>query len=101
MNVSKLKELIKERPQIDAQNDILTERSQNDQYNILSLNLSDTIDFLNNCSSEELYWVSELFERLSEHFKSQKLIECMEKNEKRTGIDCSINIEYAKAALNY
>lgn len=68
---------------------------------LLKLNLSDTIDFLNNCSSEELYWVSELFERLSEHFKSQKLIECMEKNEKRTGIDCSINIEYAKAALNY
>lgn len=64
MNVSKLKELIKERAQIDAQNDILTERSQNDQYNILSLNLSDTIDFLNNCTSEELYWVSELFERL-------------------------------------
>lgn len=30
MNVSKLKELIKERAQIDAQNDILTERSQND-----------------------------------------------------------------------
>ena len=46
MNVNKLKELIKERAQIDAQNDILTERSQNDQYNILSLNLSDTIDFL-------------------------------------------------------
>ena len=61
-----LKELIKERAQIDAQNDILTERSQNDQYNILSLNLSDTIDFLNNCTSEELYWVSELFERLRE-----------------------------------
>ena len=52
MNVSKLKELLKERAKIDAQNDILTERSQNDQYNILSLNLSDTIDFLNNCSSE-------------------------------------------------
>lgn len=66
MNVSKLKELIKERAQIDAQNDILTERSQNDQYNILSLNLSDTIDFLNNCTSEELYWASELFERLRE-----------------------------------
>ena len=61
-----LKELIKERAQIDAQNDILTEGSQNNQYNILSLNLSDTIDFLNNCTSEELYWVSELFERLRE-----------------------------------
>ena len=101
MNVNKLKELIKERALIDAKNDILTEQSQNDQFDILSLNLSDTIDFFNNCSPEELYWVSELFERLSEHFKSKELIECMKRNALRMGIDCSINIEYAKDALNY
>ena len=101
MNTSKLKELIKEREQIDAQNDVLTEKNHNEQFELLSYNLLETMDFLNICSSEEIYWVSELFERLSEHFKSQELIDCMESNAKRTGVDCAIDIEYAKKALKY
>ena len=101
MNTSKLKELIKEREQIDAQNDVLTEQNHNEQFELLSDNLLETMDFLNICSSEEIYWVSELFERLSEHFKSQELIDCMESNAKRTGVDCAIDIEYAKKALKY
>ena len=39
--------------------------------------------------------------KLSEHFKSQELIDCMESNAKRTGVDCAIDIEYAKKALKY
>ena len=101
MNTSKLKELIKEREQIDAQNDVLTEQNHNEQFELLSDNLQETMDFLNTCSPEELYWVSELFEKLSEHFKSQELIDCMECNAKRTGVDCAMDIEYAKEALNY
>ena len=101
MNTNKLKELIKEREQIDAQNDVLTEQNHNEQFELLSENLHETMDFLNICSSEEIYWLSELFERLSEHFKSQELIDCMESNAKRTGVDCAIDIEYAKKALKY
>ena len=74
MNTSKLKELLKERAQIDAQNDVLTEQSHNEQFELLSNNLQETMVFLNTCTPEEIYWVSELFERLSEHFKSQELI---------------------------
>ena len=99
MNVEKLKGLIKERALIDAQNDVLTEQNHDEQFKLLSVNLSETINFLNNCLPEELYWVSELYERLSEHFKSQELIDCMESNAKRTGIDCAMDIEYAKKAL--
>ena len=101
MNVNKLKELIKERELIDAQNDVLTEQNHDEQFKLLSVNLSETINFLNNCLPEELYWISELFERLSEYFKSMELINCMERNAQRTGVDCSIDIQYAKDALNY
>ena len=45
MNTSKLKELIKEREQIDAQNDVLTEESHNEQFELLSNNLQETMDF--------------------------------------------------------
>ncbi len=59
------------------------------------------MNYLNICSSEEFYCISEMFEDLSEYFKSQELIDCMERNAKRTDVDCSININYAKDALNY
>lgn len=36
-----------------------------------------------------------IFDDLSEHFQSKELIECMEKNAKRTGFDCSVDIECA------
>lgn len=101
MNVSKLKELLKERALIDAQNDVLTKNNWDTQLKILTKNLDETISFLNFCSKEELYWISELFEELSEYFKSQELIYCMERNAKRTGVDCSLDIKYAKDALNY
>ena len=101
MNVNKLKELIKERELIDAQNDVLTEQNHDEQFKLLSVNLYETINFLNNCLPEELYWISELFERLSEYFKSMELINCMERNAQRTGVDCSIDIQYAKDVLNY
>ena len=37
-----------------------------------------------------------VFEDLSKFFKSQELIEFMERNALRTGVDCSIDIDYAK-----
>lgn len=101
MNVNKLKELLKERILIDAQNDVLIKENWESQFSILTENLNGTIKFLDSCSKEEFYWVSELFEELSEYFKSKELIDCMERNAKRTGEDCSMDIKYAKDALNY
>ncbi|MGM9970848.1 MAG: hypothetical protein ACI35W_00365 [Anaeroplasmataceae bacterium] len=99
MNVDKVKELILERSKMDPQNDILAGQNQEQLFEIFKVNLNECIEFLDSCSAEELYWISELFDDLSEHFKSQELIECMERNALRTGVDCSIDIEYAKKAL--
>lgn len=100
MNTKKIKQLIEERDRIDPQNDILAEENQKKVFDILKVNLNDTIEYLDNCTSRELFWVSELFDDLSEYFKSKELIECMERNSKRTGIDCKLDIYYAKEALN-
>ena len=99
MNKEQIEILLEERKNIDAQNDVLTEENHQKIFSIMKNNLSDVIDYLNGCSSESFYWISELFEDLSEHFKSQELIECMERNALRTGVDCSVDIEYAKKAL--
>lgn len=99
MNKEQIEILLEERKNIDAQNDVLTEENHQKLLSIMKNSLSDVIDYLNDCSSESFYWISELFEDLSEHFKSQELIECMERNALRTGVDCSDDIEYAKKAL--
>lgn len=101
MNVEKLSELIIIRTKIDAQNDILTENNHNQQLELLCENLQDTMKFLDECSPQEFYWISELFERLSEHYKSQELIDCMKYNAKRTNMNVFVDINYAEEALKH
>lgn len=101
MNVKKLKELIIIRTKIDAQNDILTEENHNYQLELLCDNLQETMKFLNECSSEEFYWLSELFESLSEYYKSQELIDCMKANAIRTKNNVLDDIKYAEEVLKH
>lgn len=99
MRKEQIEILIEERKKIDAQNDVLTEENHQKLLSIMKDSLNDVIDYLNGSSPESFYWISELFEDLSEHFKSQELIDCMERNALRTGVDCDCDIEYAKKAL--
>lgn len=62
---------------------------------ILSVNLNETMQYLDSISKEDISYVCSIFDDLSEHFQSKELIECMEKNAKRTGFDCSVDIECA------
>ncbi len=101
MNEKLIKKIIQEKKEIDPQNDILLNEKYEELLQIFKENLYESMNYLNTCSSDEFYWISELFEDLSAYFKSQELIDCMEQNSKRTCVDCSININYAKDALNY
>ena len=100
MNVDKVKELIQKRSKMDPQNDVLASQNQEQLLEIFKNNLTDSMEFLDSCSVEELYWISEIFDDLSEYFQSSELIECMERNAIRTGVDCSVDIEYAKKTMS-
>ena len=100
MNVGKVKKIIQERSKMDPQNDVLASQNQEQLLEIFKNNLTDSMGFLDSCSVEELYWISEIFDDLSEYFQSSELIECMERNAIRTGVDCSVDIEYAKKAMS-
>lgn len=47
---------------------------------ILCESLDETVEYIDTCGEKELDWISECFDELSEHFKSRKLIECVERN---------------------
>ena len=83
----------------EVNNEFETKLFWDESFKILSEDLNFTIDYLNTCDSEEFEVISEIFDDLSEHFKSQQLINCMEENAIRTDVDCKIDIEYAKMNL--
>ena len=66
MNVKKIKELIQERDEMDPQNDVLADQNQEQLLEIFKENLTESMIFLDSCSANEFYWISELFDDLSE-----------------------------------
>ncbi len=48
----------------------------------------------------EIYYISSIYDDLSEILKSKKLIKCIQRNATRTGADCNVDIEFALKALN-
>jgi hypothetical protein len=51
--------------------------------NILSANEKETIKYLSNCEKEELYWISEVFEDISENLESKDFIRCLRNIDKK------------------
>lgn len=100
MNVERLRELIDRYAIADVENDIESDYFWNESFKILSINLNETIAYLDSISANDLQYVKEIFDDLSEYFQSSELIECMERNAIRTGVDCSVDIEYAKKAMS-
>lgn len=80
MNKKYLKKLVEKANNIDPQNEVLIEENMQKRLDIMKENLQETINYLNNCSENELLWATEVLEELSEHFKSTELIDCVNKN---------------------
>ncbi|MEH6939435.1 hypothetical protein V7056_16550 [Bacillus sp. JJ664] len=50
---------------------------------LLSINASDTIKFLNSCSEREIYWISEISLDISAKVSSIDYIECLRELDKK------------------
>ena len=76
------------------------------EINLLSRNLQETIDFLNNdCSAEQLIWLSEVFEEISAKLQSWDFIDALHRCADRYTEECKVYnirecIEYAIGQLN-
>jgi len=96
---------------IDSKNieKILTERKElhpddprvyekwNSLTEIFSKNEKETINYLENCPKEQLEWICEVFEDISEQFKSEKFIISLELLDKKyPDLNLGVDIHYAK-----
>lgn len=72
----------------------------NELASLLSQNIDDTVKIISELSRDEVYWVSEVFEDISENLMSQEFINCIESLAKKySDIDISDDIEFAKKIM--
>ena len=78
-----VEKLVEEVDLLDPQNDVLWEINRQKRIELLTVDLIQTIEYLDKCSEKELWWNTDLMEELMQHFKSVELIACVERNIKR------------------
>ncbi len=75
MNIQELREVIAQYISLDANDDFATEKCWKEMTAILSENVIDTISFFESeCTIEEFYWLSSIFEDIIVKTQSTDLI---------------------------
>ncbi len=68
---------------------------------ILSKNTNETIEYLQNCSEEEIYFISEVFEDISYKLQSPEYILCLRELEKKfPNLNLKKDVDLAESYLN-
>lgn len=99
INDRNVKQLIYERASLDP-NDPIVEKYWVKLTELLSVDEEATKQFLENCSSDEVYWISEIFEDIVYKFQSRKFI-CFlkELQHKFPDIDLTVDINSAEEMI--
>lgn len=75
MNIQELREVITQYISLDANDDFATEKCWKEMTTMLSEDITDTISFFENeCTIEEFYWLSSIFEDVIARTQSTTLI---------------------------
>lgn len=75
--------LVEERKKKHIEDDYGIQECWEKMIDILSVDIQQTIAYLENCTQEELYYISEIFEDISERLQSKTFIECLRKLNKK------------------
>lgn len=99
LDVSYIKKLLKERSELELNNPKLY-----DYWTLftelLSKNIDETNEFLDMCTEDEIYWLSEVFDDISCKVNSRAFIDClMRLEEKYPNLDLSDDIKSAEDCM--
>lgn len=99
MNNLRVQELIKVRQTLSP-DDPQVQNIWCELTSILSESLFETLQFLQDCSSDEVYWLSEVFEDVAAELKNIEFINCLiSLQDKHQSIDIQNDIDFAKKAM--
>ncbi|EOH95910.1 hypothetical protein UAY_03336 [Enterococcus moraviensis ATCC BAA-383] len=103
MNLSdRVNQVLEERREISLNYDYGVENSWEKLTAILSENEVKTINYLMGCSKDNVYWISEVFEDISERLQSRKFIECLRGlDQKFSDLNLTYHIDVAEDYIKY
>ncbi|MGE7184037.1 hypothetical protein ACQKKK_08535 [Peribacillus sp. NPDC006672] len=100
MDANKMEVILNERKKLNLNDDYGIQKSWNEIIEVLSENEENTIRYLENCSKEDLYWISEVFEDIAEIIQSKELINCLRKlDEKFPELEMTDDIDIAESYI--
>ncbi|HDR6311937.1 TPA: hypothetical protein QCU60_003891 [Bacillus cereus] len=101
MNIeNKMQVILDKRKKLNLNDDYGIQTSWNEIIEVLSENEENTIRYLENCSKEDLYWISEVFEDIAESVQSKEFINCLRKlDEKFPELEMTKDIDIAESYI--
>ncbi|MBC1228074.1 hypothetical protein [Listeria booriae] len=101
MKLKKQMEIIlEERKSLNINDDFGIEKSWNEMTELLSQNEMETINYLEESTEKDLYYISEIFEDVSERLQSEQFINCLRKLDKKfPELDMTQDIDIAESYI--
>lgn len=92
--------IVPKRKRLNLNDDVGIEKYWNKMTERLTQNEEDTIDYLNECNGNDLYYISEIFEDISEILQSERFISCLRNLDKKfPELDMTNDIDIAESYL--
>ncbi|MBC1242593.1 hypothetical protein [Listeria welshimeri] len=92
--------ILKKRKGLNINDDFGIEKCWNEMTVLLTQNEDETIDYLNECNEDNLYYISEIFEDISEQLQSERFITCLRKLDKKfPKLDMTKDIDIAESYI--
>ena len=75
---TEIREVLARRMALHPEDSSATEKCWEEEISIMSRDVNQTIDFMENrCSGEEFVWLSEVFEEVQEQVQSERFRQCL------------------------
>ncbi|MGX7418019.1 hypothetical protein ACWOFR_04350 [Carnobacterium gallinarum] len=92
--------ILKKRKSLNINDDFGIEKCWNEMTKFLTQNEDEAIDYLNECNEDDLYYISEIFEDISEKLQSERFIACLRNLDKKfPELDMTKDIDIAESYI--
>ncbi|WP_434779500.1 hypothetical protein [Neisseria sp. Ec49-e6-T10] len=92
--------ILKKRKSLSLNDDFGIEKCWNDMTELLTQNEDETIHYLEESKEDDLYFISEIFEDISEKLQSERFIACLRKLDKKfPELDMTKDINIAESYI--
>lgn len=92
--------ILRKRKALNINDDFGIEKCWNEMTEVLTQNVDATIHYLEECEEDDLYYISEIFEDISEKLQSERFIICLrELDRKFPNLDMTKDIDVAESYM--